>query len=190
MSHLRPEKKNRVGSDVEIIADGSAFSLRPNVTSAMERLTNADPGDIQEIAASQIQLLSGYYDLVLGQARRSFRWALIAAGIGLGFFFAAMAFLLVNGLTNLATVSVISGALIEVIAAINFFLYGKTSAQLEVFHTRLDITQRLLLANSICDSLKDETRDQTRSELVRSIIGDAGNQFNHRTAPLTAPEGQ
>ncbi len=141
------------------------------ISSAADRLSQAKPEDIQEIAASQIKLLASYYDLVLGQARKSFRWALIAAGIGLMFFLASVGFLLSQQPQNLANISLISGALIEVISAINFYLYGKTSAQLATFHTRLGTTQRFLLANSMCESLEGEFKQKARYELIKTVAG-------------------
>ena len=45
----------------------------------IRRLFEADPSKIQEIAASQIQLLNIYHNVVLDQAKNSFRWALVAA---------------------------------------------------------------------------------------------------------------
>jgi len=53
---------------------------------AIEQISKANPGDVQQIAASQIELLNSYYDAVLDQAETSFKWALIAAGVGLGLF--------------------------------------------------------------------------------------------------------
>lgn len=137
----------------------------------LDRLSKADRDDVQEIAASQIELLSAYHNLVLDQARRSFRWALVAAGVGLAFFLGAVGFLLLRELQNVAVVSLISGALIEVISGINFYLYGKTSVQLADFQTRLDVTQRFLLANSICESLEGDYKQKARSELIRTIAG-------------------
>ncbi len=72
---------------------------------------------------------------------------------------------------NVAVVSLISGALIEVISGINFYLYGKTSVQLADFQTRLDVTQRFLLANSMCESLEGDYKQKARSELIRTIAG-------------------
>jgi hypothetical protein len=66
---------------------GLKVGISYTIKDSVERLSKAEPGDVQEIAASQIQLLSSYYTLVLDQAQRSFRWALIAAGIGFVFFF-------------------------------------------------------------------------------------------------------
>lgn len=142
---------------------------------AVERLSKADPSKIQEIAASQIELLAIYHNLVLDQARRSFRWALLAAGVGFGFFMAAVGFLLLKQPQNASVISLISGALVEVISAINFYLYGKMSTQLSDFQIRLDKTQRFLLANSVCEGLEGDIRQQTRAELVRAIAGVSSN---------------
>jgi len=136
---------------------------------SIDQLVEADTGDIQKVAASQIGLLTGFYNAVLAQARRSFNWALIAAGTGLVFFIGAVVFLLTIQSSSIATISVIGGAIVEVIAGVNFYLYNKTTAQLAEFHQRLERTQRFLLANSIAESLENEQKQETRAALVRTI---------------------
>jgi TRADD-N domain-containing protein len=139
------------------------------IRDAIERISKAKPSDVQEIAGSQIRLLLSYYQLVLDQAKKSFRWALVAAGIGLAFFILAVGFILYWNAGNAATVSVVSGAIVEAISAINFYLYSKTSGYLADFHNRLEGTQRYLLANSICESLDGPNKQTARIELVRAI---------------------
>lgn len=140
-----------------------------NVTQVIARLATADPSKVQEIAASQIELLIRYYDIVLVQARQSFLWALIAAGVGLGFFLAAVTFLLWQQSQQVAVISLISGARIEVISGINFYLYGKAADRMSDFQNRLNTTQRFLLANSVCEGLEGEAKQQARAALVRTI---------------------
>jgi hypothetical protein len=135
----------------------------------IERIYLTDPGNIQKVAADQIALLASYYQAVLAQANRSFTLARNAAIIGLLFFLAAIGFLLVTNSSNLALVSSLAGAFVEVIAGIVFALYGKTTAQLADFHQRLDQTQHFLLANSICEALEGEIQQKTRSDLVMTI---------------------
>jgi len=65
----------------------------------------------------------------------------------------------------------VSGALIEVVSGIGFYLYNKSASQLAMFHTRLDSTQRFLLANSVCEGLEGDFKQQARSNLVRMIAG-------------------
>jgi hypothetical protein len=148
---------------------------------AVDRLSKAETRDVQEIAASQIQLLLSYYRLVLDQAKKSFRWALVAAGIGLAFFIAAVGFIIYRNAESAAIISVVSGAVVEVISAINFYLYSKTAGHLTDFHGKLEATQRYLLANSICESLDGPSKQTARAELVRAIA-----QINLPDAPSKA----
>ncbi len=161
---LKPQMIDHIADDL--------LAQRPDIfDKAVDRLAKAKPSDVQEVAASQIKLLNSYYALVLEQARRSFRWALIAAGVGLLFFLAAIGFILLKQVDNAALISLISGALVQVISGINFFLYGKTSTQLSDFHNRLEQTQRFLLANSVCEGLTNEFKQKARSKLIFAISG-------------------
>ncbi len=138
----------------------------------IEKLAGASPGDIQQIAASQFQLGTNFYNNVLLQSQKSFQWALRAAIVGLFFFIAAVIFLLLQQSANISYVSLLSGALIEVISAINFYLYGRASDQLGAFHVRLDKLQRFLVANSACERIEGgDIKDSTRSEIIKTVVG-------------------
>lgn len=141
-----------------------------NVKKSVERLSQARATDVKEVAAAQIELLSSYYALGFDQASRSFLWAIIAAFVGLAFFVTAIAFLLIQQSQDLAVVSLISGALVEVISGVNFYLYNKSSAQLAEFHTRLESTQRYLLADSMCEGLEGDFKQKARADIVRAIV--------------------
>ena len=137
---------------------------------AIERLTDIKKDDVKGTAASQIELLSRFYDLSLSQAQRSFRWALAAAMVGLVFLMVAVLFIVIlDDGRDAATVTLISGVMIEFISAINFYLYNKTLSQLTLFQGRLETTQRFLLANSLTESLSDEFRDKVRARLITQL---------------------
>jgi len=139
------------------------------VKESIDRISKVDTKNVQEVVASQVELLNNYYEVVLDQAKKSFRWALIAAGIGLAFFIAAVSFLLIANLGKIAVICIVCGALIEVISGINFFLYSRTAAQLSEFHFRLDTTQRFLLANSVCEGIDEDHKNTARANLVNII---------------------
>jgi hypothetical protein len=85
------------------------------------------------------------------------------------FFFAAVAVALLQGLTLASIVPLISGAVVEVVSGVVFYLYGKTTSQLSSFHSRLELLQRYLLANSLCEGLDGEERSKARAALIREI---------------------
>ena len=141
----------------------------PAVRGSIQRLGTADTKDVQQIAASQLELLTAYHQVALGQSNRSFFWALIGSGIGLLLFVVAVGVALLTGLSLASIVPLIAGAVVNVISGIVFVLYGKTSKQLSAFHGRLEVLQRYLLANSICESLSDAERDKARAALIDEI---------------------
>ena len=89
--------------------------------------------------------------------------------VGLAFFLMAIVFMIWQQSGELATITMIGGALIEFIAGVNFYLYGKTLTQLSLFQGRLEVTQRFLLANSLCESLGEAWRDPTRARLINQL---------------------
>ena len=139
-----------------------------SISSSLDRLATAETKDVQQIAASQLELLAAYHQVALGQSSRSFFWALIGSGAGLALFAVAVVFSLLNGL-GVASVPLIAGAVVEVVSGVVFYLYGKTSSQLSIFHSRLEVLQRYLLANSICESLDGEARNTARAALIQEI---------------------
>jgi hypothetical protein len=157
-----------VASEIDKVANASGAYA--------ERLAHTKPDDILTIAGTQTEILTGYYTTALAQANQSFKWALVAGLLGLAFFFGAVTFLLTKQDQSIAAVSVIGGALVEVISGILFYLYGKATIQLADFQQRLAQTQRFLLANAICESLEGEEKQKARSSLVRTIADPNSSQ--------------
>ena len=149
---------------------GDARVSAIHIDNLVREISQADPSEIQQVAATQIRFLAAFYDTVLAQAQQSFRWALIGVGVGLSFFIVAITFLLFSDTEDVATISAIAGGLVEVIAGINFVLYGKAGEQLGSFHKRLEQTQRILLANSITESIEGDAKNSTRSQLVMEVV--------------------
>jgi hypothetical protein len=158
------------GATVNFDEEGKIISIEGSgISDSIARLSKADPRDVQAIAASQLELLAAYHQIVLAQSRRSFFWALIGSGLGLVFFIAAVAFALITGMTLASVVPLISGAVVEVVSGVVFYLYGQTTAQLSSFHNRLEVLQRYLLANSLCETLEGDERGKARSALIQVI---------------------
>jgi hypothetical protein len=139
------------------------------IRDSIQRIGTADPANVQLIAASQMELLAGYHQIALAQSRRIFFWALVGSGVGLIFFFVAVAFALATGMALAALILFLSGATVEIVAGIVFVLYGKTTAQLSSFHSRLEVLQGYLLANSLCEALDGNDRNKARAALIQEI---------------------
>lgn len=174
LSVLKFDRKAQ-NSLVEVDSHRTHFLSLPSAQVALERenaveaLSETTPDDVQAIASVQIKILGSYHQEVLLQAKQSFRVALTASVAGFVFFISAIGFVLKEDLKSYTAVPLSGGALVEVVAGINFYLYAKANAQLDSFHSKLDQTQRFLLANSICESIEGELMHKTRSELVKTV---------------------
>jgi hypothetical protein len=135
-----------------------------------EEVARTEPGDTHKMASLLQQMSLNYYEDVRRQAQQSFYCALVAALIGVLFFFYAAYLMMNQDSASNAKVSLIAGALVQVISGINFYFYGKASRQFASFHICLERTNRFLLANTLCENLlcKDR-RDLMRTELIRVI---------------------
>lgn len=152
-----------------LLASKQGEVLNDATQQALRRLLDAD--SVRDVAASQIELLSRFYGMSLDQADRSFFWALIASIIGFVLFIVAIG-LAFTRYSDAVMVSALAGAMVQFIAGVNFFLYSKTLSLLSLFQSRLEATQRFLLANSLCESLENErVREYTRSRLIGTLAG-------------------
>lgn len=140
---------------------------------AVQEVAKANPDNIQEVAASQLAIINSYYQSGLQQSQKSFQWSLIWGGIGLVFFIAAVSFLIIRQPSEVAFASGIGGTIVEIFAGTYLYLYKHASDQLAAFRTSLESTQRLLLANSMCEKLKGDVEQKTRAELISLIVQSA-----------------
>ncbi len=159
----------RLTETLDALATGSLDKDFSQVPPYLDRIARADPGDVQEIAASQLQLLIGYHKIALAQSRRWFFWALVAAGTGLIFFVIAALYGMATGNVAAALVPVIAGIVVEAVACLLFYSHGRTTAESRHFRDTLEAVQRHLLANSICEGLSGDRKEQTRADLARKI---------------------
>jgi hypothetical protein len=188
-SHFTELVEKEIKGKITFTDVSRAESFADKVTSVIDGVATVDSSNTQQVAALELALSKAYYERVLAQARSSFISALVSAGIGLLFFLGAISVSLVTGKLNAALISTISGAIIEVISGLNFWLYSQTSAQLDAFHLRIERMQRFLLANSVATSVKDpQQKDNVVSHLVDTIANSTVEVRNAR-AQAQSPEG-
>jgi hypothetical protein len=135
---------------------------------ACKEISTADQ-DVNELAATLWKLSINYFKDVRHQALMSFWMALIAAVIGIGLFITALLLMMSGRLTS-PKLSLIASLNIEIVSAIGFYLYARTSHQFAAFHACLERANRFLLTNTMCEKLDDKRlRDRTRSELIQIV---------------------
>lgn len=166
------------------IADAQIEAPSPSTTkiTACHELREAMNGpDIGQIVAKTEKLILHYYEDVQNQAVQSFRSAKVAAYVGFGVlllsigYLVAVDFLMLIGQVtrpaneatrmDIAWVGVASGFIVEFIAGVNLFLYGRAARQFGTFHICLERTHRYLVAYKMADKIKGD-KDGTLEKLV------------------------
>lgn len=144
-------------------------------------LKKALSGDIGDIVSAHEEMILRYYEDVQVRAKDSFDSAKKVSKIGFGVLIATLAYTLIfdalahfnmpyfipspkNTLT-IGGVGIVSGLLIEFIAGINFWLYGRAMRQFNAFHICLERTHRYLIAYKMAEEIKDN-QDETLEKLV------------------------
>ena len=172
--------------DVETLAKDASAGLPSAQGSSVEamitstgQLANVDLKKPEEVLAASGNILNSYYTVALAQSARSFVWAVAASIVGLLLFVFAIYFVLTQGSADAAIVTAIAGAIVQVVAGLQFYLYGKTTEQAANHRFSLEKMQRFLLANSLIESLSEPTtKDESRSKLISEMSEEDEDQDN------------
>lgn len=165
----RGQRGGGLAETLDVLATGNVGEDLLQLKPYIDRLAKADPKDIQELAASQLQFMTGNYKIALSQSRRCFFWGLVTAGAGLFFFAVAAVYIIVTGNAGAAIVPVLTGAVIEGMAGLLFRMSGHVAAESRDFQAKVEAIHRQLLANSISESLSGDMKEQIRAELARKV---------------------
>ncbi|EFH80630.1 TRADD-N-associated membrane domain-containing protein [Ktedonobacter racemifer] len=183
LSNMTSQQVSAQQENTQVLKELLKQSKSP-LSQAVANIAGVNPGNIQEVAASQLAIINSYYQSGLEQSRQSLRWSLVWCGIGFGFFLTAVGIVLFQKSLEISIISVISGAIIEVSASTYLLLHRRASDQLSTFRSSLESTQWILLANSMCENLEGEIKQNTRSEIIRVIV----NGAIHKQSPTPPSE--
>ena len=178
VADLRSAVRELDQSSAEIVTKAYVESLplpERATGQAIAQSAGVDTTNIAEVAASQLAISNAYYENVLAQAKRSFNAAVATATLGSLFFLVAIVGSFLRTSSATSVVSTLSGAVVEVIAGLNFWLYSRTALQLDSFHLRLERMQRHLVANSISHSLRGKARDTALLDLIKTVTNEQSN---------------
>jgi hypothetical protein len=175
-----------MATTLEVDVPSAQIGVPPPRTAKAEachELSEAMNGpDIGQIVAKTERLILHYYEDVQNQAVQSFNSAKVAAYVGFVVLLVSIGYLVVvdylilmgqisppadaaAGRMDIAWVGVASGFIVEFIAGVNLFLYGRAARQFGTFHICLERTHRYLVAYKMADKIKGD-KDGTLEKLV------------------------
>jgi hypothetical protein len=170
------DSKSRIAS--LLVSDTTPTERIRNMKATCAALKNSiDGGTMGEIIEQHENLILEYYADVLSQAEKSFAAAQLSAWIGFGvliftilYVFAfdvmwARQIITVESKIPVGTVGIVSGIIIEFIAAITLVIYERAARQFSAFHVCLERMHRYLIGYKMLGHLKED-QDTTLRDLV------------------------
>lgn len=105
--------------------------------------------DIIDLMFENLKELREFYVISKIQIRKSFSLALVSCFLGFSFFIIALIFFLIKGNNQASFIATLSGAIVEIIFGLFFWLYKATSKQVQKYYERLERTEKYLIVLQI-----------------------------------------
>jgi Cyanobacterial TRADD-N associated 2-Transmembrane domain len=138
------------------------------------KISLKEKADILDTIQLNLNQLSEYYTINKGQARNSFRISVSAIVLGLFTLLAGIWFFYLRETTSnitLATLSGVSGVLLQFIGGAYFYLYRKSLEQLNFFFSQLVKMQDTMLSIKLCEQITKEDRQiDVREKIILSLL--------------------
>jgi hypothetical protein len=167
----------RIYADAETAKVARIFDQGSQEQALIENELKAnDPsGLVSLVQYSRIQL-EAYYRIGLSQTEGSFRYSVIAMWIGFGVIMVGIVIRVVDlqrlGLqppdTNISTLVIVSGAIIEVISALFLWVYRNSIRQFTYFYNRQMHSHSVLLCQKIAETMK--APDDVKKMIVEKVL--------------------
>jgi hypothetical protein len=152
---------------------------------------HSERGDVFDSIRLSLNQLTEYYTINKGQARSSFRSSIFALVVGLATLVSGVWFFYFHrGNIQLASLSAISGLLVQFIGGAYFVLYKKSLEQLNFFYDSLLTTQDTMLAIQLAEKLDEKLRDDVYDKIIMALISRKRGQFSStatRLSPRNTP---
>jgi len=183
---------------VEVYTDEATKKVRLVLERGSSLQSNAEDehakqdqsGLVPLLRYSRVQLES-YYAIGLTQTQRSFRYSIIAMWIGFAVILGGIIIRVVDldrfGLrpldTDISTLIIISGAIIEVISALFLWVYRSSVRQLTYFYNRQLYNHSILMSQRIAETMT--SADEIKKTIIEKLL-----DRSWAYEPDTLPSGQ
>lgn len=145
------------------------------VKEAIESVVIGESDDnVLSLMLKNVKELREYYVISKQQARKSFSAALFICFFGIIIYLLGiLAYIVWN--KDISIISIVAGTVVEVIAGLFFWLYREATKQLSVYHQRLGMTEKYLMAYQMICEVPKEHRYEEQRNFINYVLND--NQY-------------
>ena len=141
-----------------------------------EAVKKEENQDIRTLMFENLKELKEFYVICKQQIRKSFSAAMFSCFAGFVLFVLAVIIFLLGGNNSASLMAVLSGAIVEIVSGLYFWMYRETSKQLGKYHKRLEATEKYLIALQIIEMLPEENRNEQYGKLIDYIFENVNKQ--------------
>jgi hypothetical protein len=147
-----------------------AASTVPQIIEKLNQATD-EQQYFSRLIENNLDNMEKYYQLVRTQTEKSYGLTQAAAVVGFMVLVAGIILSFMKSFDNPSTiVTLASGALIEFISAVFFYIYNRTVVQLNVYHEKLINVQDTMLALKVAQIIQDQKlKDETMADLTKAL---------------------
>lgn len=132
--------------------------------------------DIRALMFENLKELKEFYVICKQQIRKSFSAAMFSCFAGFILFVLAVIIFLLGGNNSASLTAGLSGAIVEIVSGLYFWMYRETSKQLGKYHKRLEATEKYLMALQIIEMLPEGNRNEQYGKLIDYIFENVNKQ--------------
>lgn len=132
--------------------------------------------DIRALMFENLKELKEFYVICKQQIRKSFSAAMFSCFAGFMLFVLAVVLFLLGGNNSASLTAGLSGAIVEIVSGLYFWMYRETSKQLGKYHKRLEATEKYLIALQIIEMLPEGNRNEQYGKLIDYIFENVNKQ--------------
>jgi hypothetical protein len=128
-------------------------------------------GDVLALITRNLTLLREAYIICKQQVRNVFSTAIFVCCLGFIVFATGIIVFSSQGNIAILVCSTSAGTVIEIVAALIFWIYSKSLEQLNTFHTTFYENQKLVSSIHLIDGVSETNKDALYAYIVQNIIG-------------------
>lgn len=128
-------------------------------------------GDVLALVTRNLALLRESYFISRQQVRSAFSAAIFACCLGFIVFVSAIIYCSIQFSSTILICSTIAGTVIEIVAGLIFWIYGKSVEQLNSFHKTFHENQKLLSSIHLVNSVSETNKDVLYAYIIQNTLG-------------------
>lgn len=129
-----------------------------------------DNKDIIALMLKNNDEINEYFKISKSQAKTSYMFSIVACCIGIVLLIGSVVGVFVINKLEIAVISLVSGAVTEVMAGTVLWVHNKSALQLNHYYNALHENEKFLSAIKLVEKIKADNRDEVYKEIIRKQI--------------------